>query len=62
MVPASWAFAAFLTGNSAFHLLMSAGRGELVTGAITSPLMLVAGLFLFVSAARGRQEATSEGA
>jgi hypothetical protein len=61
MVPASWAFAAFLTGNSAFHLLMSAGRGELVTGAITSPLMLVAGLFLFVSAARGRREATSEG-
>lgn len=52
MVPASWAFAAFLTGNSAFHLLMSAGRGELVTGALSSPLMLAAGLFLFVSTAR----------
>ncbi len=59
MVPASWAFAAFLTGNSAFHLLMSAGRGELVTGAITSPLMLLAGLLLFVSTARGKAEAAA---
>jgi len=41
---------------------MSAGRGEFVTGAITSPLMLMAGLFLFVSAARGRREMAGEGA
>ena len=50
MLPASYAFAAFLTGNSAFHLLMTIGRGEEVTGALTSPLMLAAGLFLFVAA------------
>lgn len=50
MLPASYLFAAFLTGNSAFHLLMTIGRGEAVTGALTSPLMLAAGLFLFVAA------------
>jgi len=50
MVPASYLFAAFLTGNSAFHLLMTVGRSEAVTGALTSPLMLAAGLFLFTAA------------
>jgi|GEM_PF-2698244 len=50
MVPASYLFAAFLTGNSAFHLLMTIGRSEPVTGALTSPLMLAAGLFLFTAA------------
>lgn len=52
MLPASYLFAAFLSGNSAFHLLMTIGRGEPVTGALTSPLMLAAGLFLFVAAGR----------
>lgn len=52
MVPASFAFAAFLTANSSFHLMMTLGRGEAVTGAITSPLMLAAGVFLFLATGR----------
>jgi hypothetical protein len=49
MVPASFAFAAFLSGNAALHMLVAIGRGEAVTGSLTAPLMLAAGLFLFLS-------------
>jgi hypothetical protein len=52
MVPGSFAFAAFLTGNSAFHLMMLLGRGDPVTGSITAPVMLAAGIFLFLSTGR----------
>ena len=51
MIPASFLFAAFLTGNSALHLLMAMTRGTLVTGSVTAPLMLAAGLFLFLATA-----------
>jgi hypothetical protein len=52
MLPASYLFAAFLSGNAALHLLMTIGRGEPVTGAFTAPLMLAAGLFLFLAAGK----------
>lgn len=52
MVPASFAFAAFLSGNAALHMLVALGRGEAVTGSLTAPLMLAAGLFLFLSTGR----------
>jgi hypothetical protein len=60
MVPASYAFAAFLSGNAAFHLLMTVGRGDAVTGALTSPLMLAAGLFLFLSTGNPRAVTSSQ--
>lgn len=53
MIPASFLFAAFLSGNSALHLLMAMSRGSLVTGSVTAPLMLAAGLFLFLATASG---------
>ena len=52
MVPASFAFATFLSGNAALHLLTALGRGEIVTGSLTAPFMLAAGLVLFLSTGR----------
>ena len=52
MVPASFLFAAFLTANASLHIVMAITRERFVTGSITAPLLLAAGLFLFISTAR----------
>ncbi|MEQ1754182.1 MAG: hypothetical protein ABL973_08605 [Micropepsaceae bacterium] len=62
MIPASFVFAAFLTGNAALHLVMAVSQQRLVTGSETAPLMLAAGLFLFLSTARGLVERDKKGA
>lgn len=54
MAPASFIFAAFLSANAALHLVMAITRQQVVTGSITAPFVLAAGLFLFVSTARHR--------
>jgi hypothetical protein len=54
MLPASFLFAAFLTANASLHLVMAATRQQVVTGSLTAPLVLAAGLFLFISTARHR--------
>ena len=62
MVPASFAFAAFLSGNAAFHMLMAFGRGEVITGSLTAPVLLAAGLFLFLSTGEDATQQTTEDA
>jgi len=52
MVPASYLFATFLTANASMHLILAMLRQQAVTGSITAPIMLVAGLLLFVSTTR----------
>ncbi len=60
MVPASFAFATFLSGNAALHMLLALGRGEVVTGSLTAPPMLLAGLFLFLSTGHSALRAPSD--
>jgi hypothetical protein len=62
MVPASFAFATFLSGNAALHMLMAFGRGEIVTGSLTAPFMLAAGLFLFLSTGKAAPQRTTDDA
>jgi len=54
MVPASFLFAAFLTANASLHIVMAVARQQVVTGSMTAPFVLAAGLFLFISTARHR--------
>lgn len=61
MIPASFIFAAFLTGNAVMHLVMAVAQQRIVTGSETAPLMLAAGLFLFLSTARGLVEGREKG-
>jgi len=51
MVVASYVFAAFLTANAVFHLFAAAMLKSIPPGTWTAPLLLAAGLFLFVSVA-----------
>ena len=57
MLPASYLFAAFLTANASLHIVMAVARQQFVTGSITAPVVLAAGLFLFISTARHRLSA-----
>jgi hypothetical protein len=52
MVIASYVFAGFLTANAVLHLLTAAMLKAFPAGTWTAPLMLAAGLFLFVSVAK----------
>ena len=61
MIPASFIFATFLTGNAALHLVMAVAQQRVVTGSETAPLMLAAGLFLFLSTARGMVDGREKG-
>ena len=45
----SFALATFTTANAALHILLSLAAGEILAGALTAPLLLVASLFLFLS-------------
>lgn len=57
MVPASYLFAAFLTANASLHIVMAITRERFVTGSLTAPLVIAAGLFLFIATARHRLSA-----
>jgi hypothetical protein len=54
MLPASFLFAAFLTANASLHIVMAVARQQFVTGSLTAPIVLAAGLFLFISTSRHR--------
>ena len=46
---ASYVLATFATANAMLHIMMSLAVGHLMPGALTSPLILAAALFLLVS-------------
>jgi hypothetical protein len=52
MVPASYALATFATANGVLHLLGAAALKSAVPGVLTAPLLVAAGLFLFVAIPR----------
>ena len=49
-IPASYAFAALMFSNGAAHLIFAIHRHAWVSGSITSPLLLIASLNLWLSA------------
>lgn len=52
MAVASFALAAFVTANGVLHLLGAVALGAMIPGTWTAPLMILTGLFLFVSVER----------
>ena len=46
---ASFVVAGFATANAVLHIVMSVALGHVMPGALTSPLVLAAALFLFAS-------------
>lgn len=57
---ASYALAIFATGNAMLHLLLSLAWNQALIGMFTSPLLLAASLFLFVSIPRSEAEYVSD--
>jgi len=49
-IPASYAFAALMLTNGAAHLIFTIHRHAWVSGPITSPLLLIASLNLWLAA------------
>jgi hypothetical protein len=59
---ASYVLAAFASGNGALHLLAIAALKSMVPGAWTAPLLIAAGLYLFVAVPqRGRRVGPAPG-
>ena len=52
MRSASFALATFTTANAMLHILLSLASDQVLAGTLTSPLLLVASLFLFLTIPR----------
>ena len=52
MRPASFALAIFTTANAMLHILLSLASDQVLAGTLTSPPLLVASLFLFLTIPR----------
>jgi hypothetical protein len=52
MRPASFALAIFTTANAMLHILLSLASDRILAGTLTSPLLLVASLFLLLTIPR----------
>jgi hypothetical protein len=62
MIVASYALAAFATLNGALHLLIAAALKTTVPGALSAPLLVATGLFLFIAVPRRHGNKAAPGA